>query len=65
MLQWPYLRHLLAHLTIFFKAASYIGGDDPEAALPPPPETPVLASTIVEMVIERAVSIDTIVIPCS
>ena len=31
----------------------------------PPPKTPVKASTIVEMVIERAVTIEKIVVPCS
>ena len=30
-----------------------------------PPKTPVKASTIVEMVIERAVTIEKIVVPCS
>ena len=42
--------------------------DDPErAGCPPSPKTPIIASTIVEMVIERAVSIAVIAvsIPCS
>ena len=34
-------------------------------APPPPPKAPVIARTIVEIVTERAVSIENIVIPCS
>ena len=33
--------------------------------LPTPPKTPAMARTIVEIVIERAVSIENMVIPCS
>ena len=48
----------------FFKVPSSFGG---EAAPPPPPppKASVTASKIVEIVIERAVSTDIIVIPCS
>ena len=47
----------------FFKVPLSFGEDDPEAAEPPPPpKTSVIANTIVEMVMERAVSIDSIVI---
>ena len=43
------------------------GRDDPETAKPPPPhpKAPVIRSTIAKMVIEIAVGIDTLVIPCS
>ena len=42
------------------------GGDDPEAAEPPSPQkTPVIAITVDGTAIERAVNVDTIVIPCS
>ena len=47
----------------FFKIPSSFGGEPPIPASPP--KTPVIASTIVEIVIERAVSIENIVIPCS
>ena len=48
----------------FFKALALFDEDDPEATRPfPPPKTPVIATTIVELVVERAVSIDTIVLP--
>ena len=40
-------------------------GVEPPVPLPPPPKTPAIASTIIEIVIERAVSIENIVIPCS
>ena len=49
----------------FFKALSSFGGDDPKIAEPHPPKTLVIASTIVEIVIERAVSTGIIVISCS
>ena len=47
----------------FFKIPSSFGEEPPIPASPP--KTPVIASTIVEIVIERAVSIENIVIPCS
>ena len=40
----------------FFKTPSFFDGGHPVPP-PPPPKTPVMARTIVEMVIERAVSI--------
>ena len=50
---------LFSHLV---KTPSSFGGEP----LPPhPPKTHVMASTIVEMVIESAVSIEKIVLPCS
>ena len=46
----------------FFKASSSFGV---EPLVPPPlPKTPVIARTIVEIVIERAVSTENLVIPC-
>ena len=39
-------------------------GVEPPAP-PPPPKTPVMARTIVQIVIKRAVSIENIVMPCS
>ena len=45
-----------------FKTTSSFDG---EPFPPPPPKTPVIASAIVEMVIERAVRIENMVIPCS
>ena len=39
-------------------------GVEPPAP-PPPPKTPVMARTIVQTVIERTVSIENIVMPCS
>ena len=36
-----------------------------EPPVPPPPKTPVYASAMVEMVIDRVVKIENIVIPCS
>ena len=47
----------------FFKIPSSFGGEPP--ALPPLPKTPVIERTIVEIVIENAVSIENIVMPCS
>ena len=47
----------------FFKTPSSFDGQP--SAPPSLPKTPVIASTIVELVIERAVSIEKIVIPCS
>ena len=48
----------------FFKTSSSFDRERPPRPLPPP-KTPVMASTIVEMVIERAVSIENMVMPCS
>ena len=48
----------------FFKTPSSFG-EGPPVPLPTPPETPVMARTIVEIVIERAVNIENMVIPCS
>ena len=47
------------------KIPSSFGEDEPEAAgLPPPPlKTPVIASTVIEMVTERALVIENIVKP--
>ena len=47
----------------FFKAPLSFDREPPP--FPPPPKTPVIAREIVEIVIERAVSIENIVIPCS
>ena len=44
----------------FFKVPQPFPGEPP-----PPPKTPVIARTIVEMVIERAVRIENMVMPCS
>ena len=44
----------------FLKTPSSFGGEPPV-----PPKAPVMARTIVEIVIERAVSIENMVIPCS
>ena len=48
----------------FFKTPSFFDGGHPVPP-PPPPKTPVMARTIVEMVIERAASIENMVIPCT
>ena len=48
----------------FFKIPSSFG-EEPLAPLPPPPKTPVMARAIVEIVIERAVNIKNMVLPCS
>ena len=55
------VKKILSH---FFKIPSSFGGEDPEAA-GPLPETPIIASIIVEIVIESTASIDISVIPCS
>ena len=47
----------------FFKAPSFFG-EEPPVPLPPP-KTPVIARTIVEIVIERAIRIKNMVTPCS
>ena len=47
----------------FFKAHLSFDGGPP--APPPLPKTPVMARTIAEIVIERSVSIENIVMPCS
>ena len=47
----------------FFKVPSSFGGEPP---VPPSPQkAPVMASTIVEIVIEKTVSIENIVMSCS
>ena len=46
----------------FFKTPSSFGGEP--SVSPPPLKTPVMERTIVEIVIERAVSIENMVIPC-
>ena len=48
----------------FFRIPSSFGGETPVPPAPPQ-KTPVITRTIVEIVIERAVSIENIVIPCS
>ena len=53
-----------------FKTPSSLVGEPPPPPPPPPPllppqKAPVMASTIVDMVTEMAVSIEKIVIPCS
>ena len=47
----------------FFKIPSSFGVEPPVS--PSPPETPVIARTIVEIVTERAVNIENMVMPCS
>ena len=46
----------------FFRVPLPFNGEPPAPQLPPPP---VMARTIVAMVIERAVSIEAMVMPCS
>ena len=48
----------------FCKILSSFGGEPPVTP-PPPPKTPVIGRTVVEIVIERAVSIENMVMPCS
>ena len=61
--------HLIASASLFnhlFKTPSFFDGEPPPSPPPPPPpKTTVIASTIVVMVIERKVSTDIVVIPCS
>ena len=47
----------------FFKTPSFFGGKPPVP--PPPPKTTVIAMTIVEIVIERVVNFENMVMPCS
>ena len=47
----------------FFKVPLPFAGEPPVPLLPP--KTPVIGRTIVEMVIERAVRIENMVMPCS
>ena len=70
MLQWPFLQtfwvHLLTYLTTVSRSLLLLVEN--LLSLPPPPtlpKTPVIARTIVEIVIERAVSIENMAIPCS
>ena len=48
----------------FFRVPLPVGGEPPAPPLPPP-KTPSMARTIVAMVMDRAVSIENMVIPCS
>ena len=71
MLQQPFLRafweHPLAYLTIFL-GSPYLLMKDPHTPSPRPlllPKTTVMERTIVEIVVERAVSLKNMVIPCS
>ena len=48
----------------FFKTPSSFGGEPPVSP-PTPPKVPIIARTTVEIVIEKAVSIENIVIPCT
>ena len=57
--------HLIASASLFnhlFKTPSFFDGEPPPPPLPPP-KTTEIASTIVEIVIERAVSTETMVQP--
>ena len=57
--------HLIASASLFnhlFKTPSFFDGEPPPPPLPPPRATEI-ASTIVEIVIERAVSTETLVQP--
>ena len=60
-----YLRASTTFLNHFFKVPSSFGEDDPEAVKPPPTKTPVITSAINELVLDRAIRIDCIEIPCS
>ena len=56
--------HLIASASLFnhlFKTPSFFDGEPPPSPPPPPPKTTEIASTIVEIVIERAVSNETMV----
>ena len=60
--------HLLACLTIFSNSLRILVENllRPSPPLQPtPPKTPVIARTIVEIVIEKAVNIENMVMPCS
>ena len=67
MLQQPFLQffwgRLPACLVIFSRPLCLFV--EKLLSLCPPPKTPVIASIIVEIISERAVSIENIVIPCS
>ena len=45
------------------KTPSFFDGEPPSSPLPPPPKTTEIVSTIIEKVIERAVSTETMVQP--
>ena len=47
----------------FFKTPWSFGGEPPVPH--PPPKTPVIARTIFEIVIEKAIKIEKVVMPCS
>ena len=49
----------------YFKIPSSFGKEHPVPRPPPPPKTPTMANTIVEIVIEKAVSNENMVTPCS
>ena len=56
--------HLIASASLFnhlFKTPSFFDGEPPPSPPPPPPKTTEIASTIVEIVIKRAVSNETVV----
>ena len=56
--------HLIASASLFnhlFKTPSFFDGEPPPSPPPPPPKTTEIASTIVEIVIKRAVSNETMV----
>ena len=48
----------------FFRVPQPFDGEPP-VTLPPPPNTPVMERTVVKIVMERTVSIENMVMPCS
>ena len=60
----PFLRAFQVHPPAYLTIFSFFHGGPP-APLLPPPKTPVMARTIIEIVMDRAVSIAAIVTPCS
>ena len=69
MLQWPFLQtfwvHLLTYLTIVSRSLLLLVENLLPPLPPTLPKTPVIARTVVEIVIERAVSIENMAITCS
>ena len=59
-----FLTNLLSASTSLSKIPLSFGGEL-SVPSPPPPETPVMARTIVAIIIEKAASIEDMVIPCS